>query len=41
MYKTAVELIEKFDTIVIHRHNNPDGDALGSQIGLKNLLKLN
>ena len=41
MYKTAVELIEKFDTIIIHRHNNPDGDALGSQIGLKNLLKLN
>lgn len=34
----ALELLKKYDTIIIHRHTNPDGDAMGSQIGLKNLL---
>ena len=33
--------IKEYDTIIIHRHNNPDGDALGSQIGLKNIIKEN
>ena len=28
----ALREIESFDTIIIHRHSNPDGDALGSQI---------
>ena len=31
--------IKKYNRIIIHRHSNPDGDALGSQIGLKNILK--
>lgn len=41
MIKQAFEAIKAYDTIIIHRHSNPDGDAMGSQIGLKNLLKLN
>lgn len=30
--------IARFDRIILHRHKNPDGDALGSQIGLKHLI---
>ena len=41
MFTQLLEKIKEFDTIVIHRHSNPDGDALGSQIGLKNILKEN
>lgn len=37
----AIELINKFDTIIIHRHSSPDGDAIGSQIGLRNVLQHN
>ena len=39
MFEPIIELIKKYDTIIIHRHNNPDGDALGSQIGLKHIIK--
>lgn len=35
------QLIERYDTIIIHRHVNPDPDALGSQGGLAELLTLN
>ena len=41
MFKKVIEAIEKYDRIIIHRHSNPDGDALGSQVGLKNILKEN
>jgi nanoRNase/pAp phosphatase (c-di-AMP/oligoRNAs hydrolase) len=41
MFEKILSLIEKYDTVVIHRHSNPDGDALGSQIGLKNIIKEN
>ena len=41
MFKKAKKLIEKYDTIVIHRHSNPDGDALGSQIGLREIIREN
>ena len=41
MFKKAKKLIEKYDTIIIHRHSNPDGDALGSQIGLRELIREN
>ena len=37
----AIELINLFDTIIIHRHSSPDGDAIGSQIGLRDVLKHN
>ena len=38
MFERVIEGIKKYDTIIIHRHSNPDGDALGSQIGLKTLI---
>jgi len=41
MFKQALELIKKYDTIIIHRHTNPDGDAIGSQVGMKELIKTN
>ena len=41
MYETAIKLIESYDTIIIHRHSKPDGDALGAQIGLNELIRDN
>ena len=41
MFRTLLEMIQHHDTIIIHRHNRPDGDALGSQIGMKHLLQEN
>ena len=41
MFEQVFALIQSFDRIIIHRHRNPDGDALGSQIGLKHILKEN
>ena len=38
MFEKVLEQIKNFDRIIIHRHNNPDGDALGSQIGLKHII---
>lgn len=38
MFKAVLDCIKKFDTIIIHRHSRPDGDAMGSQIGLKHLI---
>lgn len=39
MFENILDLIEKYPKIIIHRHKNPDGDALGAQIGLKNIIK--
>ncbi len=41
MFEKIIELIKKYDTVIIHRHTNPDGDALGSQVGLKQIIKEN
>ena len=41
MFEKIKACIESHSTIIIHRHKNPDGDALGSQIGLRNILKEN
>ena len=38
MFEQFFDVIKSYDTIIIHRHSNPDGDALGSQIGLKHIL---
>ena len=38
MFETFLDMIKSYDTIIIHRHLSPDGDALGSQIGLKHIL---
>ena len=34
MFEEALLAIKVYDTIIIHRHRNPDGDAIGSQTGL-------
>ena len=41
MFQELLREIKNHQTIIIHRHKNPDGDALGSQIGLKCLLQEN
>ena len=41
MFKKILQEILQYDTIIIHRHTNPDGDALGSQIGLKLIIQEN
>ncbi|MGZ9432230.1 DHH family phosphoesterase [Mycoplasma sp. 613B] len=40
-YKIIKEAIEKFDNIFIFHHIRPDGDCLGSQFGLGQLIKDN
>lgn len=41
MFKEILKVIKKYNTIVIARHIGGDIDAIGSQIGLKELLKEN
>lgn len=41
MFESILSLIKQYDTIIIHRHHHPDGDAMGSQIGLKHIIKEN
>ena len=41
MFEKVLSLIEQYDTVILHRHSKPDGDALGSQIGLKHLIEDN
>ena len=41
MFAKILEKIKEYDTVIIHRHKTPDGDALGSQIGLKRLVEHN
>ena len=38
MYKKIAKEIKKYNTIIIARHIGPDPDALGSSIGLKELI---
>ena len=38
VFKEIVKAIKEYDTIMIHGHIRPDGDCIGSQIGLKNLI---
>ena len=40
-FEDALKIIEEYETIIIHRHMNPDGDALGSQVGLGEIIKDN
>ncbi len=41
MFYKILNEIRHFDRIIIHRHNKPDGDAIGSQIGLKHIIREN
>ena len=39
MFENILRLIEAYPKIIIHRHKNPDGDALGSQLGLFHMIR--
>lgn len=39
MYKKILEKIKEYNRIIIHHHIRPDGDCIGSQMGLKYLIK--
>ena len=41
MFEEILQKIKEYDKIVIHRHSTPDGDAMGSQIGMKAILREN
>ena len=41
MLENILEKIKEFDTIIIHRHQRPDGDCIGCQFGLKYTLEEN
>ena len=41
MFEEILQKIKEYDKIVIHRHSNPDGDAMGSQLGMKAILREN
>ena len=41
MFEQILDAIKKHDTVILHRHERPDGDAMGSQIGMKHLLLAN
>ena len=41
MFENVIAAIREYNRIIIHRHKNPDGDALGSQLGLAGILKEN
>ncbi len=41
MFEAILQEIKNFDTIIIHRHSSPDGDAIGSQVGLKHIITRN
>ena len=38
MFEQVLAAVQQYNTIIIHRHNRPDGDAMGSQLGLKYLI---
>ena len=39
MFEQILELVVRYPRIILHRHKNPDGDALGSQLGLRHILR--
>ncbi len=41
MFTPISEAIRAFPRIIIHRHTKPDGDAIGSQVGLSEIIKAN
>ena len=41
MFEAILNCIKEYDTIIIHRHHHPDGDAMGSQIGMKHIIREN
>ncbi len=41
MFEELLSAVKRHSTVIIHRHTSPDGDAMGSQLGLKAILKEN
>ena len=41
MFEVILQAIKDHSTVIIHRHGRPDGDAMGSQIGLQQIIKEN
>lgn len=41
MFEKILQEIKNHETLIVHRHSKPDGDAIGSQVGLKKLLQDN
>lgn len=41
IYNTILNKIKEYNTIIIHGHIRPDGDCIGSQLGLRDALRLN
>ena len=41
MFEKLREIIESYNSIVIYGHPNPDGDCYGSQLALREGIKLN
>lgn len=41
IFQEILEKIKAYNTIIIHRHQRPDPDAIGSQAGLRALLRHN
>lgn len=39
-YQQILDMIQEYQTIIIHRHMRPDPDAIGSQAGLAEMLKI-
>ena len=39
MFKQILEKIKEYNRIIIHHHIRPDGDCIGSQMGMKHLIK--
>ncbi|PPJ44352.1 bifunctional oligoribonuclease/PAP phosphatase, partial [Rhizobium sp. KAs_5_22] len=39
IYRQIFELIQSYNTIILHRHIHPDPDALGAQGGLQRLIE--
>ena len=37
-FDKILEQIQKYDSIVIYGHKNPDGDCYGAQVGLRELI---
>lgn len=38
MFHEILQTIKSYDRIILHRHGRPDGDAIGSQTGMKHIL---
>lgn len=41
IFQQILDKIKEYNTIIIHRHMRPDPDALGSQIGLRDIIRHN